>query len=329
MKDWTEPNGIFIVNIPIEWQYKNVVVQNCKEESPYSFEPYEDSSGCFQLSCYPLLERGINSNFPVQKNNSKVKWHASRTDDEEFDMLLFYAQVDDQFCMAKYIYSANRRFDIRIKEQIQKVHYVLDTFRVIPQSDRLLAANLNKYDNFFGSLVASHDLAIRSIESESYIELIVILANQIDAFLRLSIILKQQLSNESDDIEVKYLYEADGQNGMIERKIYSQANELEIIDNELYTELNGLYDQRNRVIHRYIISYLKTRKIAQIAYDYAVINEKVKLILRQYEEMQFGKGYGIFGRGYSKNYEFDEDDKRRAFSLANDKHLLEKLQRIL
>ena len=50
MKDWTEPNGIFILNTPINWQYRNTAVEGYKNESPYSFEPYENSLGCFQIS---------------------------------------------------------------------------------------------------------------------------------------------------------------------------------------------------------------------------------------------------------------------------------------
>ena len=87
MKHWTEPNGIFIINIPAEWQYKNVVVQNGEEKSPYSFEPYENQFGCFQLSCYPLSEKGINPNLPHQKANSKLEWFEARMDDKEFDMV--------------------------------------------------------------------------------------------------------------------------------------------------------------------------------------------------------------------------------------------------
>lgn len=329
MKHWTEPNGNFIVNIPIEWQYINVVYDNVEEKSPYSFELYEDSLGCFQLSCYSLSEKGINPNFPVQKNNSKVTWLASRMDDKKFDVLLFHAQVDDLLCMAKYIYSSELRNDNRIKEQIEKVRLTLDSFRVIPQSDRELAKNLDRHDNFLASLAASYDLLKNALESESYIEMIVILANQTDAFLRSSIILKEQLEKKTNEIEVKYIFQGDTDSGIIERKIYNKALEIGILDNKAYKELNDLYDLRNRVIHRYIISFLKTRDIIKIAYNYLVINERIRLILKSYEEMQFGKGYGIYGRGYDKNDELDEKENRRVFSWANDKHLIEKLKRKL
>jgi hypothetical protein len=329
MKHWTEPNGNFIVNIPIEWQYKNAIYANIEEKLPYSFEPYEESLGCFQLSCYPLSENGINPNFPIQKNNSKVKWLTSRMYDKEFDMLLFHAQVDDLLCIAKYIYSSELRNDKRIHEQIDKVKLALDSFTVIPQIDRELAKNLDKHDNYLTSLAASYDLLNNAFDSESYIEVIVILANQIDAFLRSSIILKEQLENRTNDIDIKYIFQGDDESGISERKIYIKANEMKIIDNELLKELNDLYDLRNRVIHRYIISYLKTRDIIKIAYNYLVLNEKIRLILKSHEEMQFGKGFGIYGCGYSKDDEFDEPEYKRAYSWANDKHLVEKLRRRL
>ncbi|MBI9062914.1 MAG: hypothetical protein JEZ14_13105 [Marinilabiliaceae bacterium] len=327
MKHWTEPNGIFIVNIPIEWQYRNSVIENIEEKSPYSFEPYEASLGCFQLSCYPLSERGINPNFPVQKNNSRIEWLESRKEDGEFDILLYHAQVDDMLCMVKYIYSTENRNDDRIEQQIEYAKKALDSFRIIPKTDRVLAANLNKHDNFLGSLLASSDLLENAYKNESHIELVVILSNQIDAFLRISIILHQQLEKQTNDIEVKYLFQGDNERGIIERKIYTKAHELKIIDDNTYKELNDLYNLRNRVIHRYIISFLKTRDIAKIAYDYTLLNEKIKLILRTYEEKQFGTGFGIYGRGYKKDDEFDETDYRRAYSMANDKHLLKKLKR--
>jgi hypothetical protein len=251
VKHWTEPNGIFIINIPIEWQYKNIVVQNGKEESPYSFEAYEEPIGCFQLSCYPLSEKRINPNLPLQKNNSPVEWTESQLNDKEFNINLFGAQIDDQLCIAKYIYSKKDELSPKILIELNKVQTSLKTFRVIPLSDRRLAASLNKYDNFLGSLAASYDLLYKSIESESFISIIVISSNQIDAFLRLSIILHRQISENTDDIETKYLFQNENEKGIIERKIYREAHDLGIIKDELNKELNDLYDLRNRVIHRY------------------------------------------------------------------------------
>ncbi|KAF0147485.1 MAG: hypothetical protein FD143_3061 [Ignavibacteria bacterium] len=329
LKDWTEPNGIFIMNIPIDWQYKNVIVQDFKDESPYSFEKYDNSIGCFQISCYPLSERGVNNNQPVQKNNSRISWLPHRMDGEGFNVRVFYAQVDDQFCMAKYIYSTKDQDNVAVKDELEKVEVVLDTFRLIPLKDRTLASNLKKYDNFLGSLIASFDLWQKALNNDSFIELVVITSNQIDAFLRLSIILHKQLEFATDDIEIEYLFQSDDEKGFMERKIYSDAYKLGIINDALNNELNDLYNQRNRVIHRYIISNIKTKDIFKIAYDYGVIAEKVRMILKSYEENQYGKEFGIYGRGFKSNYSITEEDRKRAFAMLNDKHLLKNLKRKL
>ncbi len=178
-------------------------------------------------------------------------------------------------------------------------------------------------------MIASFDLWQKALENDSFIELVVITSNQIDAFLRLSIILHKQLEEETDDIEIEYLFQSDEEKGFMERKIYSDAHKLGIIDDELKDALNDLYNNRNRVIHRYIISYIKTKAIYKIAYDYSVIAEKVRLILKSYEEKQYGKGFGIYGRDFDINHSITEEDRKRAFAMVNDKHFLEKLKRKL
>ncbi|SDS21956.1 hypothetical protein SAMN05192545_0993 [Maribacter dokdonensis] len=326
-KHWTEPNGVFIVSIPVDWQYRNAVLNNIEEKSPYSFEAYDNSIGCFQLSCYPLSERRINPNFPVQKSNSKVEWLESRMDDSKFDMYLWHAQIDDHLCMAKCIYSATDQNHTAVEDLIKQSRESLDTFRLIPLEDRNHAINLNKYDNFIGSLASSYDLRERAMESKSYIEIIAIVSNQIDAFLRMSILLKKQLLENSNEIEIKYLFQGDNERGIIERRIYKEAKDLEIVDQETFEELNDLYDLRNRVIHRYIISHLKTVDIADISVKYFFLSERINAVLKEIEDIQIEQGIGIYGNGYTKDYEPTENDQKIAFSMVNDKHLMKEFKR--
>ena len=46
-KNWTDRKGILILNILINRQYRNRVLSSAEEKSPYSFEAYENSIGCF------------------------------------------------------------------------------------------------------------------------------------------------------------------------------------------------------------------------------------------------------------------------------------------
>lgn len=327
LKHWTEPNGIFILSIPVNWQYKNAIIDSVEEKSPYSFEAYENSAGCYQISCYPLSEKGINRMFPIQKSNSKIEWLESRMDDDEFDMYLWHAQVDDQLCMAKCIYSKKDRKKSKVKKLIKNVRNSLDTVRVIPQLERIHAIALKKYDNFIGSLGSSYDLREKAFESSSHIGIIAIISNQIDAFLRISIVLKKQLDSNTKEIEVKYLFQEENERGITERKVYKEAMELGIIHEDLFERLNELYDIRNRVIHRYIISYLKTIDIAKAAIKYIYISEEVRLILKSLEEKQMINKIGIYGKGYIRDFEFTMEEQRIAFAMANDKHLMNEFYR--
>lgn len=328
-KDWIEPNGIFIINVPVDWQYKNMILKQVKEKSPYSFEPYENSKGAFQISCYPLSERGINKNFPVQKTNSEIEWFATEmpNDASKFKIKLWYAQVGDQFLMIKFVYQKTTENTNDFKKQFEKINEILSHIRVIPISDRRWAKDLSKHDNFLASLVASYDLLENALESDSYIEIIVIVSNQIDAYLRSSIIIHQQLKNKTNNIEIKYIYQRNKERGILERQIYQKALNLKIIDSILFKKLNTLYNKRNQVIHRYIISNFKTKDFIKIVLNYLKMSEKIRKICGSYEEKQFGIGYGVYGKGFSKKDKFSFGDKQRVFSMANDKHLLKKLER--
>lgn len=326
-KHWTEPNGVFIIRIPVDWQYRNAVIESIAEESPYSFETYENSVSCFQLSCYPLSEKGVILNMPIQKSDSKIEWLESSNNDAEFEMSLWCAQVEDHQLLAKFFYLKKDRNLPKIQLLIKQAKDALDSLRVIPIEDRNHAINLTKYDNFIGSLASSYDIREKAMESKSYIELIAIISNQIDAFLRMSILLKKQLLSETNEIEIKYLFQSDNDRGIIERTIYNEAKEMEIVDEEVYKELNELYNLRNKVIHRYIISHIKTVDIADISMKYFFLSEKINLILKLIEDEQIEKGVGIYGIGYTKDYEPTEADQKIAFSMANDKHLLKRFQR--
>ena len=325
-KHWTEPNGILILKIPINWQYRNRILSSVEEKSPYSFEAYENSIGCFQISCYNLA-KGFNPNYPIQKADSQLVWEESKIEDEKFEIHIWHAQSGDQLCMAKCIYEKSIRKKSKTKQYLKVVKQTLQSVRVIPKDDRERAIGLDKFDNFLGSLVTSFDITNKALENYSYIELVAITSNQIDAYLRISIVLMKQLNNNTNDIEVKYLFQGNEDKGIMERKIYKEALTLNIITNEIFEELNKLYDKRNRVIHRYIISYLKTVEITKLAVDYLDVAEKIRLILKKIEDDQMDRKIGIHGKGYSKNFEPTSDHRNLAYSMINDKHMLYELRK--
>jgi len=326
MKHWTEPNGILLIQIPIDWQYLNPAFKSEEEVSPYSFQPYDDSIGCFQLSCYPLEELAPKVAIANPKGIQKLDWRESNLDDSEFCTRLYYGALGDQALIGKYIHNTKLKNDVRIKEQLKIVQKILNSVVIVPQTDRELAADLDKFDRFNASLAASHDLLFSAIESESYIEMIAIAANQIDAYLRLSIVIAKQISSKTNDIDVKYFFQADGEWGIMERKIYEHATEVGVIDDKISDELNALYQLRNRVIHRYIISNIKTRDLVEIAMRYLETVESIRLILAEFENMQANEKHGVYGKMLGKKTT-DASAIQRLYADANDKHLLKKFKR--
>lgn len=326
MKHWTEPNGIFLIHIPIDWQYLNSGLRDYEEESPYGFQSYEDPIGCFQLSCYPLSELAPRVAEANPCGVKKLSWKESRLDDFDFCTHLFFGAYHDQALIGKYIYDASLEGDERISEQLVVVNRILNSVVIVPESDRKLAADLDKFDRFTGSLAASHDLLNSAIEAESCIEIIAIAANQIDAYLRLSLVIAKQLNEKTDDIEIRYLFQADGDKGIMERRIFDDALGANVIDQETFDDLSALYNLRNRVIHRYIISNIRTRDLVEIAVRYLNAVEKIRLILRDFEQIQAAVPYGVYGKMFGKT-SVTEDSVRRLHASANDKHLLGKFKR--
>lgn len=327
MKHWTEPNGIFLINIPVDWQYLNPVVKGGTQNSPYSFEPYENSKGCFQISCYPLKEISpkVAENFP--NGVPSLKWKSYRNDDSDFCVHLFFGALADQALIGKYIYDASLKNDERIREQLSIVVNILKSLVIVPSADRKLAADMEKFDRFQAALAASYDLLDNAIKSGSFIEVIAIAANQIDAFLRLSIVISIQIEDQTDDVPIKYFFQAENETGFMERKIYDDALKYRVIEEDLYRELNSLYKLRNRVIHRYVISEIKTRDLPRIAIDYIDATEKVRLILRDLEDKQNKCQYGVYSKKFLKSTEAGDEAIKRLFADVNDKHLSRRFSR--
>ncbi|MDZ4386771.1 MAG: hypothetical protein U0998_06080 [Moraxellaceae bacterium] len=326
MKHWTEPNGILLIQIPINWQYLNPGLSDYEEKSPYGFQLYEEPIGCFQLSCYSLSEHYPSVAMANPHGVKKLSWKESRLDDSEFCTHIFFGAYHDQALIGKYIYDASLEGDERISDQLKIVNQTLNSVVIVPPSDRQLAADLDKFDRFTGSLAASYDLLYSAIDSESFVEIIAIAANQIDAYLRLSLVIAKQLNEQTNGIETRYLFQADDEKGIMERKVFDDALKLDVIDQEAFEDLRALYDLRNRVIHRYIISNIRTRDLIDIARRYLNTLEKTRLTLRSFEQRQADKPFGVYGKRFGKASS-TEDSVRRLYASANDKHLIEKFKR--
>ncbi|MFT4155151.1 hypothetical protein [Parafilimonas sp.] len=326
MKYFTHPEGIFEIKIPLDWHYKNEVA-GYENKSPFSFEVFEDVKGCFQISCYHKNEKPLNSELPKHDYNiTNLNFIPTELPDTEFKILLWATTAGDYFFMAKYIYLATEVDAKVIEEQLTKVENCLSTLMCLSPDRREFAISFDRFEKFNVSLAASFDLKNRAMKSLSLVELIVLSANQIDAYLRLCIVFKFQIVENSLLFKLEYLFQREKDKPLMEKRIYDKAKDMAIISEVQHKKLYLLYDCRNKVVHRYIITDIKTKELLEISYEYELLCEEVRVILESIEAEQFDKKIGYHGtkdplRKRDKNY-VDE-----LFSMVNDKHFYKEFYR--
>jgi hypothetical protein len=142
----------------------------------------------------------------------------------------------------------------------------------------------------------------------------VLSAAVIDGTLRMGLILKHQLDTGREDLLPELLYQGASDSIISEREIYKRALAQSVIDQVVYDEVNRLYDERNRVVHRYVISRITTRGILEIALRYEAsrqrVSEAVEFLER--EQIRLGVGMTVQGEG--------SPDMQEVLDLATGKH---------
>lgn len=321
MKYFTHPQGIFEIKIPLDWLYKNEVA-GLKNRPPFSFEQFENTMGCFQISCYHVSEWKANPLLPLQGyNTTNLKFHKAEFTNDEFKFFIGETISGDYYFLAKYFYEANNVNLIGINSEIAKAENCLSTLVCLSSDQREYAVGFDRYEKFCASLAASFDLKQKAMKNSSFIELIIINANHIDAYLRLCIVFLYQISESTSLFKMEYLFQGEKDKHLVEKRIYDKAKELEIITDEQYQKLNTLYDRRNKVVHRYIITDIKTFELVEISYEYEILCEEIRIVLRNLEAEQFQKKVGYHGQK-DPYRERDKSHFDLISSMVNDKHFL-------
>ncbi|MCD9853486.1 hypothetical protein LUD75_02125 [Epilithonimonas sp. JDS] len=320
MKFFTHPEGIFELNIPLEWYYKNEVF-GYPNKPPFSFELYENNCGCFQISVYHKSKKKFSTKLPKQiYNTNNLKFIENELPDKDFKIYLWATVVEDYLFMAKYVCQPNESNRIQIKEEISKVDEVLSTLMCLSEDRRKLAIGFDRYEKFNSSLAASFDLKNKALENRCFVQFIIITANQIDAYLRICIVLKYQLIEKTQEFKIEYLFQKENDKPVMEKKIYDISKKMNIINETQYNELYKLYNLRNKVVHRFIITDIKTLELPQISLEYESLCEEIRLILRNVELEQFNSKIGYYSSKHPHR-KYSDNLIKELKSYVNEKHL--------
>lgn len=181
-----------------------------------------------------------------------------------------------------------------------------------------------KFHNFMTGFAAAVELDKRAAKEGCFVECVVLSAAVIDGTLRMGLILKHQLDTNTNDLLDELLYQEEDEKGISEREIYRRALTKRIITKETFDRLNSLYDLRNRVIHRYIISMITTKDVLDIACEYDSLKHEVSGHVAELEKEQIRLGVGMTVSGTSEN--LSETLEKVALSKHGDDNLAEALR---
>ena len=113
------------------------------------------------------------------------------------------------------------------------------------------------------------------------------------------------------------IFQSQKDKAISEREIYRRAHAASVIDNALFTRLQSLYDDRNRVVHRYIISRITTEEVLNIAIGYEDIITAISKRIKEIEALQIQQGVGITVQGPALE---GEEGRNFVEEMADEKH---------
>lgn len=300
MHEWklfTEESGTFIMKIPPKWFYKHL-----KDKEQHAFEMNSKRVGAFIVSVRNVSAVSTQyMNFmklPIQPYNEKVKFIETSIPDENWAFFLWFARVKNYAITCSYTINAKVLASKLGKSQLDYARKSIEAFVVI---DPVLRQNVLAYeyfDKFLSSFVAAIDLSNHAVDSDSHIELMVLLAGRVDAALRLLIVLKQQINKGTYEFDRHLLRQLETDKKITERQIYTLARAEELISQELFNRLNEAYTIRNKIVHRYIISDIKTRDVIYVVGEYFSINDALNDAFEKYENLQKSTNKGFYGEEY-------------------------------
>lgn len=302
MKNFIDEKGTFEISVPATWKY------TLKEGKIHTFQEYQIwKSDAFQISIRDLDTEEKKENFlsncqTLQKKivGEKEYFSLPNSDSGDFKVNSWMAMYDSKIVIFTFTNPANPDSDLdsrTMDEKIALAESCIKSFKLIDATYSNSKINSYRFEMFLQGVGATSLILSNAISNKAFIEATCILASQIDALLRTGIILKKQIDNNNSDIEVEWIYQGLSDRKKSEKDIYNKALNLEIIDQTTLDELYILYDDRNRVIHRFIISEITLAEVEEIAYKYYEKTKSINKLIYNIESEQIKNKVGMTRTG--------------------------------
>lgn len=298
MKRFVDDSAIFEIKIPISWKYSLLEsrVHTFQEQDPWN-------SDCFQFSITKVKDDNHKKELvqmfsllrPLEISDVDYREYPD-SEEDSFIIKSWTTIFGNEVIHFTLICDKDADPDLNpvpIDEKVRTIHKVLASFDIIPEKLKERKLNSYRFEMFLQGVGATNLMLKRAIENKAFIEATCLLASQIDSLLRIAIILKNQLTDKNMEIDKEWIYQGATDKKKSEKDIYKKAKELGIIDDDIFDELFKLYEDRNRVIHRFIISEITLTDVESISYNYYQVREKIKQVVDDIESEQIKQNIGM------------------------------------
>lgn len=298
MKRFIDEKGTFGILIPITFNY------TLFDDKLHTFHDYQLlGTDAFQLSINEANNYKVRNKFlSLVKPFSKIKigkiFYYSYPDfiHDTHITKTWTRLIGDNIVLFTLTTKIETNKGIANKSLIGKVslvHDIIKSFNLFDKANSSSIITYHRFETFIQGVGAAALILEKAIESKAFTEATCILANQIDALLRIGIILKLQINNNSSGIDIEWIYQGLNDKVKSEKDIYKKCLGLDIIDKTIFDELYKLYNDRNRVVHRFIISEITIYEVEQIAYRYYLMLQSIKKIIYDIESEQIKLNVGM------------------------------------
>jgi hypothetical protein len=299
MRKFIQEDGFFEITIPAHWEYELL------DDTMHTFQdpemPHDDmffiSIGEFENEEKKNKFAELISGLPqVTMGEYDCRTYPDETDDEDIRTKPWTA-IFGSYTIYFGISFANAPQDNidqdDIDGKVDLVKRIISSFHIWPEDERERRITSFRFEMFLQGLGAANAILKRAIDNNAFIEGTCLISNLIDCLLRLSIVLKLQIDDANDTIGREWIYQGLDDKKKSEKDIYKKALALAIIPKDLYDDLFELYEDRNRVIHRFIISEITLTEVEEIMHDYLEIMKECAAIMDGLESEQVRLGVGI------------------------------------
>ena len=308
MKTFIDNKGTFELKVPSTWKY------SLKEDKVHTFQEYEIwKPDAFQVSIQKpdgnIEEKFkfITQNLESSIIDGKKYYNFPESKGDNFITKTWTILIKDEIVLFSLTYSINPDKELEtktIKQKLEEVTEIIASFGLIKPEESESKINLYRFIMFLQGIGATSYMLNKAIKNNAFIEATCITANQIDGLLRIGVVLQKQIDNSNSKIENEWIYQGLKDKKKSEKDIYKKAKELGVITEEIFKELFRLYDDRNRVMHRFIISEITLAEVEDISYNYYKMLQKINSIIYDLESEQIKLNVGMTANGKEDNEDY-------------------------